>query len=479
LRALHRGRASILRNLGVLTVAQAATMILNVVALVHIARTVGNFWFGVIQLGVAFSSYALIVGEWGMYALGVREVARLDTRAAVRAYADTHVGLMTVLGLATMLGACAVLPLFSFYRHDPVIFLLYVATVVPMFLSLDWVGLGLERMVWIGLAKILRSLIYSLAILLLLGGLAGIAGWSAARWVPLLFLGAYLIATAATWVAAFGWLGGPVWPRLGPWSEWRRRLAAAGPIGAANLTLRVLLNVDVLLLGLLVSPAEVGDYAAAAKVVFVLVVAVEVIWRALLPRLARLWQESPERFRQRLTFYLGLVVVGFLPLAVGGALLGDRLMGRLYGEEYPGAGLVARILSVSYVLLALGQFLGNALLASDRQRAYFPPLLIGALVAAAAVAGLGGIYGCTGAAAGMLAAHLTLLIATVRVSRDLVGRALRRPLAAAGLGAAALVLLLALTPRWPLLTLIPLGAAAYALVVVPLVWPWLRRERAL
>jgi O-antigen/teichoic acid export membrane protein len=470
-------RGSIIENIGVLTVAQAATMLLNVVALAHIARTVGNYWFGVVQLGVAFSSYVLIAAEWGMYTLGVREVSRLDRLAEVREYTGVHLGLMSVMGLVAMALAATLLPLFRFYAHDPAIFLIYLATTVPMFLSLDWVGLGLERMNWVSATKILRSLIYAGGVLLLLNYLDGRGGWPAPRWVPVIFLTAYFAATAVIWVVVARWLGGAVRPHWGPLPEWGRRLRTAGPIGAANITLRVLLNVDVLLLGLLVTPAQVGNYAAAAKIIFVLVVAVEVIWRALLPRLARLWQDDPARFRQRYNLYLGLVLLGFVPLAVGGVLLGGRLMDLIYGGDYPGAEPVARILSASYVLLAVGQFFGNALLASDRQRAYFPPLAVSAAVAVAAVWLLTGRAEIVGAATGMLVAHLTLLVATGWACRDLLSRSLLSPLLASAAGAAVMGGTVTWLAGSSLLILVPVGAAVHTAVALPLARSWWRRER--
>jgi len=472
-----RGRASIIQNIGILAVAQAVAMLLNVVALIFIARTVGNYWFGVVQLGVAFSAYVLTIAEWGMFSLGVREVARLDEPAAIHRYAGTHIGLMISMGGVATLVALAVLPLFSFYAADPVIFRVYLAATLPLVLTLDWVGIGLERMTWVSVTRIMRSLIYALAVLVLLGAVDGLGGWSASRWVPVFYVAAYLAANVVMWTVVTRWLKGILRPRVGPWTEWRRRLTAASPIGASNLVLRVLLNVDVLLLGVLVDPAAVGDYAAAARVVFVLVVAVEVLWRALLPRLARLWRDDPVRFRQRFNLYLGLVLVGFLPLAAGGVVLGEPLMDLLYRGDYPGAGAVARILSVSYVLLAVGQFFGNALIACDRQREYFPPLLISALVAVGAVLLLATGGSITGAATGMLLSHATLLVTTGWVCRRLVARTLGRPLLVAAVGIAIMTGVLRALPAWPLVTLVLVGAAVYALVVIPPLWKWLVRER--
>jgi O-antigen/teichoic acid export membrane protein len=467
---------AVLRNMGVLGLAQVATMLLNLAALVHIARTVGETWFGILQWGVAFSAYALIVAEWGLGLVAVREVARETRPQAVRTYAGTHLGLMLCLGLLVLASGGLLLPVFPMFRADPLIMLVYLATIVPFAVSLDWLGIGLERLGTVSVVKTLRTVLYAAAVLGLLGTVDGLAGWPAARWVPVFFWLAWLAAAVLMAARARAWLGGWVWPRLGPWSEWRRRLAITAPLGAGALTMRVLLNIDVILLGTLAAPAVVGNYAAAAKVVFVLVIAVEVIWKALLPRLSRAWRESADRCRRRFSLYLGVVLVLGLPVATGGALLGGEVMTLLYGERFPEAGAVCRILSVSYVALAIGQFLCNGLIASDRQRRYFPPLLVAAGVAVASVLVLVPRLGGVGAAWGMLTAHLSLAVISGWVGRDLLRPTLVRPVLAATAGCLVLALAVTLAGGWPLLPRLGLGTAVYALVAGALVRGWLRHE---
>jgi O-antigen/teichoic acid export membrane protein len=445
------------------------------VALVYIARLVGSHWFGVLQLGVAFSAYALITAEWGMCTLGVREVARLQSTGAVLRYARAHMGLLGLMALVVLGGGILILPLFPFYKADAWVFLLYLAAVLPQFATLEWVGIGLERMTWVGVAKLSRSLIYVVLVLLLLQRLEGWGGWPAYRWVPVLFLVSFCGSVLIMACRVRSWLGGTVLPTYGGSREWRRRLSAAGPIGASQVTMRVLLNVDVILLGILVVPEVVGSYAAAAKIIFVLLVAAEVLWQALLPRLARLWQRSPLEFRLRYNLYLGVALAGFLPVAAGGIVLGPRFMQIVYGESFPGAGAVFQVLSLSYVILAVGQFFGNGLIASDRQRDYFPPLLISGLVAVVASLFFVPRYGGIGASYGMLTAHTFLLLGTGWISRGLLGHRLWLPLLTAMVGSVILGTVLFLLQPLPFAVLLPLGVVSYVLVVGPVVLFWARR----
>ena len=474
-----RGQGGILRNLGILTGAQIAAQLLNVVALVYLARRVGAHWFGVLQVGANVMVYALIIAEWGLFSTGVRSVSRLERPADVRAYARAHAGLLAALALAVLGLGALVLPRLPFFREDPWVFGLYLLCVTAQVMTLDWVGVGLERMFWVGVAKVVRSLVYAVAVLLLVAPLDGAGGWPAWRWVPLLLLASVWAGNVVIGLPLARWLGGPVWPAWRGLADWRARLGAAGPVGAANLVMKVLVTVDILLLGILARPDEAGAYAAAAKIGLVLIVAVEVLWNALLPRLSRLWQESPARFRARLALYLGLILACFVPVAAGGTALGEPFMRALYGAQFPGAGGVFRILIVSYVVLATGQFFGNALIACDRQRDAFPPFAVSAAVAVAAGLLLIPRAGGTGAAWAMFAAHVTLLLTAGWTCRALLSRRLGE--AAVITGGASLVMGLVvarLGAAWPLGGAIAAGLGLYALLAA---WPlqrWLRRALA-
>jgi O-antigen/teichoic acid export membrane protein len=471
-----RGAQGILKNLSILSGAQVAAQLLNVVALVYLARVVGSHWFGVLQIGSAFSGYALICAEWGMWALGIREVARLDSPDAVRNYVRVHVGLLAALSLFVLAIGMACLPLFPAFRLDPWIFLVYLILVVPQVFMLDWVGIGLEQMTWVGIVKICRSLFYALLVLLLLTRLDGLAGWPAQRWAPVMFLIGFIVSNRIMTWRLGRWVGAAAVPVWAGWREWRRRLGQAGPIGASNITVRIVLGIDVILLGALADPAIVGSYAAAAKILFVLIVAVEVLWKAFLPRLSRLWADSAGAFRHRFNLYLGLVWAGFVPAAAGGFTVGERLMQQVYGDAFGGAGVVFQILSFSYVLLSLGMFFGNTLIAIDRQQAYFPPL-----VAAAVAAVLGNLllvprHGALGACWAMLISHSLLFVWTTWTCRRLLGPALALPFLTSLLGTAAMVVVIRLLAFWPLAALIAVGAVVYGMAAGPLLWRWSRHQ---
>ena len=478
---MHR-KNGILHNLGFLTLGQIASQLLNVWVLVFLAGALGPHRFGIVQIGVAFMAYALITAEWGMMSLGVRDISRLKNTESVHRYVGEQTGLMAVLALGVLGIGLLVLPFLPFTAQDPWVFRLYLVAVLPQIFMHSWVATGLERMAWVGAARILLSLVYALAILLFLPLLdsrwGGSDGFPAQRWVPLAYLLAFTASNLFLIIPSRSRFGRLIWPALPSWTEAKARLRQAAPIGAGIIVLRVLLNIDLLLLGILSTPAVAGQYAVAARIIFLMVVAVEVLWGALLPRLSRLAAESRAAFRGEFNLYLGLVLAGTLPVAVGGVLLGPDLLTFLLKDEFSSAGPVFQVLSVSYTLLAVATFLGKALIAEDRQDQQFNPLLISAVVAIVANLWLIPRFGGLGACWGMLLAHGLLFLMFAFLHRGNFNLRLGLETAALIPALAVMSIVVVLLDQQHVLMRIGGGGGAYALAAAIPVWWMVRSAKA-
>lgn len=464
-----RGQRGVLHNLSILTVGQIASQLANVAALIFLARYLGAHWFGVVQVGVAFMAYALITAEWGMMALGIREISRLDDPGDILRYARTHVGVLALQTAVVAAAGLLLLPRLPFYRHDPVIFLLYLATVLPQVYMHYWIAMGLERMTWVGVFKASRSLLYALFILGVLPLVTDRETAAAARWVPAMFLVAMMLSNLTVNIPLARWFGQWIHPARPRLADIRARWRESASIGANSVVLRVLYNIDILLLGVLVSPDRAGTYAAAARVIFFLVVAVEVLWAALLPRLSRMVKESARGFRLSFNLYFGTVVALLMPVAAGGWLLGPEIITFVYRGQYDAAGPIFSYLAISYSLLAAATFLGNTLLAEDRQRSYFLPLVLSSAVAVTGILLRVPDGGGLGASRAMLLAHGLLFLILAVLNRRNFNRLLAETLAAAAVAVAIMTGLLTVWTDGPVLLRIGGAGGLYlALVAGPL-----------
>ncbi len=474
-----RGQKGILYNLSILSAGQVVSQLANMAALIYLADYLGAHWFGVIQVGVAFMSYALITAEWGMMSLGIREVSRRDDPKHIFTYCTEHTGLLAVQAALVLVAGFFLLPRLPFYEHAPWVFLLYLATVIPQITMQNWVAIGLERMAWVGASRMVRSLTYAFLVLVFLRHLDGSFGQPAAHWVPAIFLMAMILGNLVVNIPLARWFGFFVYPQLPAWTEAKRRWRETGSIGANILVLRVLFNIDIILLGMLAAPTVAGNYAAASRIMFLLVVAVEVLWAALLPRLSRLAKESREDFLRSFNLYFGLVAVILLPTALGGYLLGTDFIAFIYKGKFPDSGPVFQVLAISYSMLALATFLGNTLLADDRQRWYFLPLMASSVTAVLGVLLLVPDHSGLGASWAMAAAHGLLLLTLLIINARKFSARLGLVLAGVVPALAAMVLVILALPDLHVLLRIVVAAATYLVVAAWPVRTFQRRTRAL
>jgi O-antigen/teichoic acid export membrane protein len=463
------GRKGLLHNLSILTVGQIVSQLANVAALVFLADILGPHRFGVIQIGVAFMSYALITAEWGMMSLGIREISRLDDPKTIFNYAATHCGMLALQAVFILGLGAVILPRLSFYHHDPFVFIIYLFMVIPQVYTQSWVAMGMERMKWVSISRIGRSLIYALLVFLVLPIFKGREGYELQRWVPAFFLIATIVSNLIVNIPLARWFGKFIHPRLPSWSQCKRRWIQTSSIGANTVILRVLFNIDLILLGVLASPEVAGNYAAAAKIIFFLVIAVEVFWAALLPRLSRLAKKSPLEFRNAFNLYFGTVTAMLLPIAVGGWFVGNDLIDLLYRGKFTEAGPVFRVLAISYAMLALATFLGNALLAQDRQKMYLSPLVASSAIAIIAIRMLVPEHGGLGASWGIIIAHGLLLVTLIVINMGNFNKLMAETLIGVIPGLLLMALVLNLVPHWHVVVQILVGGASYlALAMFPL-----------
>lgn len=463
-----RGTKGVLHNLSILSLGQIGSQLLNVWALVFLADYLGAHWFGVVQIGVTVMAYALITAEWGMFSLGIREVSRLDDMPAVLRYARTHLGLMTLQAAVVLALGLLVLPRLPFYHEGPVVFTLYLLAVLPQIFMLSWVAVGLERMTWVGVTKTGRSLFYAVFVLALLRPMERWTGLPAYQLVPSLYLMSMVLSNLFICLPLASWFGQLLLPGPPPMAEARRRWREATPIGAGIVVLRVLLNIDIIMLGLRATPDVAGNYAAASRIIFLLVIVVEVLWAALLPRFSRLAKLDRPGFVRAFNLYLGCILAGMLPIAVGGVLVGPDLITLLYGDQFPAAGRVFQVLAVSYTMLAVGTFLGNTLVSEDRQSRYVPPVTVAALVALIGTFVLIPRWGSLGACLGMLASHLLLVTSLAVIVRGRLRRELGRLLLSLAPALLAMAAAVWLAAGWHVVLRIALGGSVYLILAA---WP--------
>lgn len=149
---------------------------------------------------------------------------------------------------------------------------------------------------------------------------------------------------------------------------YRAALRRALPLGAASILTSMYFMIDLVLLGWLVEPAELGEYAAAVKFLTILVALPGLIMSTALPGLSIVIGDRRQLsdLTARVSQWLAMLGV---PLCVGVAVFAEPLVRLFFGEAYAGAVPLARILAVSAGVSALSSAMGMLLVALSLTRA--------------------------------------------------------------------------------------------------------------
>lgn len=142
-------------------------------------------------------------------------------------------------------------------------------------------------------------------------------------------------------------------PREAGRYELRRWARTGGSVLLILVSAALNERVDVLMLGWLVEPAALGQYAAAARLASVATIALAGLNAAYMPRVSRAWAEGDRPGTQRLLQEVALLGVGLTGAMVLGAVaLGEPALG-LFGPEFRDAQSVLLLLLLTQCGIAV------------------------------------------------------------------------------------------------------------------------------
>ncbi len=147
-------------------------------------------------------------------------------------------------------------------------------------------------------------------------------------------------------------------------------LETAWPFGLMGMMGAIMLNTDILMLGWMRTPSEVGYYSAAQKIILLLYVLPGLLASSTFPALARLAKTNIDAAQKILNKSVRLMLLIACPLSIFGILLAHTIISIIFGVNYLPAAATFQILLLSLVLVFPGTILGNALFAYDGQK-YF------------------------------------------------------------------------------------------------------------
>lgn len=359
----------ILKNFIPLSVAELLSKFLLFISVTYLARTLSPGGFGKINFATALLAYFALMSSLGLDILGTRELS--CHREKIKDYVGNILLLRLLLALASFLLLALTASILSKSSEIRTLILLYGLSLFPSALLIDWAFQAMEKMVYAGLASVVRDLTFVLALLLVVKSHQNLL------LVPVLQTLALLIASSLLLlIFRLNW-GNPKFSLN--FDLWRDLLKRAIPIGFSLFVVPIFISFDVVLLGLMRSNEEVGYYSAAYKIILFLTGLIGVYYTAAFPIFSQLYRTSLKSLQKAISHSVKLAASVALPLGIGGTLVAKPLLIILFGQAYSKAAPAFQILIWAVVIIYLNIGYSRALLATNGEKYFAWGVIVPAL----------------------------------------------------------------------------------------------------
>jgi PST family polysaccharide transporter len=397
-----------LKNAAAFLAGDVGSRLLGFVITVYVARALSPEGFGLISIGLAILGHLTLVASPGISLLETRNVAAAQGAVHERAGGVLMVRILLAVIVCTITWVIVmVMP----GRGMPgYITLLYVASLLPMAVSLDWFFQGKEQMSPVSISRLVASLVYGAVVFLAVRASRDIA------YAPAAFLignwgGALVLLSVYS--SRFGKLNMSWQPSL-----WWRILRENLPVGLGMFLGQLAVNFPPLAIGIFVTASAVGQFSAASKVAFGFLILDRLFNTLFLPMISRHFADDRGSAERLLQISLKGIVITMSLISVAGVLVAPLLVQLLFGRPYTEAGSLLQLVMPYVFLTMVNSVFVCAVLAAGQTREYLGMTLKSGVALVVAVVLLTYFFGQRGAVIGMVLGEF----AAVQFSMDAARR---------------------------------------------------------
>jgi len=383
------------RNATYVLASQVIIKILALIFNVYIVRRLGSVHYGRYAAAQAYVSMFAILTDLGLSPFSVREIARNRARGAT--LIPNVMALRAILSTVAIMGIT--LSAWLLGKKPDMVFGIFVASCGLLLYAfqgpLENALIAHERLDLTSTFMVLNQFTFmATGALLLLSG----RGYVGLLFASLLGILAHLLASAATSKRALGLRFGRVAPQ-----QWVPLIKSGLPFGISGLAGELSRRFDTVFMSFVLAEAAVGWYNVPYQLVLMTLVLAQSVAVSMYPSLVRQYDSGRGSIRDTVQRAIRYLLMLSLPLAVGGAILADRVILVLYGHEFAPAIGVMRILVWGLPLMFVAEILGRTSSTMHLERRCARIDVVNALVRVPLVIILVPRVGITGAAVAMVA----------------------------------------------------------------------------
>lgn len=376
-------------NFLALGVVQGLNFLLPLLVVPYLLYTLGIELFGLLAMATAFSSYFLILSDYGFNVTATREISiyREDSKKLNEIFS----AVMTIKLLLMSLGFSILLLslwLFDSLGKDALIYILTFGMVIGEVLFPIWFFQGIEKMRYIAILNIVAKLFFLLAILLFVKIEDDI------YLVPLFnSLGFIMVGLLSLFYIHKKFNIRFVWQ---PYRVLRQYIIMGWHIFLSKLAVTLYSSSNIFILGLFTNHLMVGYYAVAYKVVSALVSLGDIVNQVIFPYLSKKWIENREFYYKLFYKFLQGIILTMFFIAIVLFFTAQDIVRLLVGEDSLISVELLQIMSLFIIIAPLGGLYSQSFVTQSRSfyvtKSTFWTLVVNLLLVAILIP-LYGVYG--------------------------------------------------------------------------------------
>ena len=138
-------------------------------------------------------------------------------------------------------------------------------------------------------------------------------------------------------------------------------------------------NIDIYMLGIWKNAGEIGLYSSVQRIQQFIMILPSTIAMAVFPLMSRLVNVNKKQFRVILEKTLSVIMLAGIPISLGGILLAEQLILKVFGQGYVDAIPIFRVLMLMLLISFPLVLLSNAIFAHNKQRSLAQAYSLGIL----------------------------------------------------------------------------------------------------
>ena len=341
---------------------------------VWVARYLGPSQYGVLSFGLAWVALFSAFGQLGLENIVVRDV--VSNRRSEAEILGTATSLRLIGGLIVVIGSTAFYGIFYGFDNQTQLAVIALVGLAQLFLAaevIDWWFRSRVEWRYVFRARIIAFIIATIGMIVCLICGLGVIWIAAITLLDAIMVASFLIVE---------WLRHS--ERGQPWKAGVARakvlLSDSWPAILSGLAIMVYMRIDQIMIGSMMTEADVGVYSVAVKLSEVWYVIPLAVTQSVMPGIVSARKAQNGSYEQRLIWLIALLFWSSFLVAILVTFTGPALVTILFGHEYRLAGDVLRIHFWAGIFVALGVGISQWYLAENRLHISLYGTIAGALI---------------------------------------------------------------------------------------------------